>query len=195
MFEAMTIRILAFAGSLRKKSFNRGLVRAAVELASDGLQIDAATIDGIPLYDPDLEREEGIPEAVEALKKRVKSADGVLIATPEYNNGMPGVAKNAIDWLSRPPSELSEHFGAKPVGLIGATPGRGGTLSAQNTWLPVLRSLGATYFSQETLYVRGAGDLFDDDGNLTDESTRERLGRYLEAFAEAIARLRASAAG
>ncbi len=186
----MTIRILAIAGSLRKKSFNRGLVRAAVELAPEEVVIDAATIDGIPLFDADLEREEGIPEPVQALKKRVQQADGVLLATPEYNNGMPGVAKNAIDWLSRPPAEIDEHFGGKPMGLIGATPGRGGTISSQNTWLPVLRALGATYFSRKSLYVRGAGDLFDDDGNLTDAKTRELLGEYLEGFAEEITRLR-----
>ena len=182
----MSVRILAFAGSLRKASYNRGLVRAAVELAPEGVTVEAGTIDGIPLYDADVEKADGIPEPVQALKKKLKAADGLLIATPEYNHGMPGVAKNAIDWLSRPPADIGEHFGGKPVGLIGATPGRGGTISSQNTWLPVLRALGTRYFSAKTLFVAGAGKLFDDQGDLTDDTIRKLLGEYLEAFAENI---------
>src|SRR5262245_65484963 len=99
-------RIVGIAGSLRKASFNVALLRAARELAPAGTEIEIASIAGIPLYDGDLESEKGIPDTVTALKERIKSADGLLLATPEYNNSMPGVLKNAIDWLSRPPKDI-----------------------------------------------------------------------------------------
>src|SRR5262249_42079945 len=125
------LTILGISGSLRRGSYNSMLLRAAVELAPEDTRIDVASIAGIPLYDGDLEAEKGIPEPVRQLKDRIAQADGLLLVTPEYNNSIPGVFKNAIDWLSRPASDIPHVFGGRPVALAGATPGRGGTLLAQ----------------------------------------------------------------
>jgi NAD(P)H-dependent FMN reductase len=119
---------------------------------------------------------------VTALKDRVAAADGLLLVTPEYNNGLPGVFKNAVDWLSRPSSDIPRIFGGKPVALIGASPGNFGTILSQAAWLPVLRTLGADYWAGGRLLVSHAGQAFDDEGNLIDELVRERLGAYLAGF-------------
>ena len=134
--------ILGISGSLRRGSYNAALLRAAAELAPAGVRIEMASIRGIPLYDGDVETESGIPSAVRALKERIASADGVLLVTPEYNNSIPGPFKNAIDWLSRPPADIPRVFGDRPVALMGATIGQGGTGLSQAAWLPVLRVLG-----------------------------------------------------
>jgi len=157
-------RLLALPGSLRKGSFNAALARAAAGLVPADVEIEVGSIVGIPLYDADLEAEQGIPEPVRALKERIVAADGLIFATPEYNNGIPGVAKNAIDWLSRPPADIPRVFGGLPVTLIGATPGAGGTMLAQAAWLPVLRTLGAAPWFGPKLYVSGAGRAFAVDG-------------------------------
>src|SRR5215469_2795075 len=124
-------RIIGISGSLRRASFNSMLLRAASQLAPDGTTIEIASIRGIPLYDGDVESAEGIPTPVEELKTRIAEADGLLIVTPEYNNSIPGVLKNAIDWLSRPADDIRKVFGGRPVAVIGATPGQAGTLLAQ----------------------------------------------------------------
>ena len=134
--------LLGISGSLRQGSLNTALLREAVTLMPTGSTLELATLHGIPLYDGDLETREGIPEAVQAMKQRIKACDGVLLATPEYNNGIPGVMKNAIDWLSRPADENPNVFGGRPFAVIGASPGGFGTILAQNAWLPVLRTLG-----------------------------------------------------
>lgn len=108
----------------------------------EGATLDADGIDGISLYDGDEEVATGIPPAVAALKRKLLSADGLLLVTPEYNNSIPGPFKNAIDWMSRPPDEAAQHFKGRPVAVIGASPGGFGTALAQNAWLPVLRTLG-----------------------------------------------------
>src|SRR6202023_2384866 len=115
--------ILGIAGSLRRGSLNAALLRAAVELAPSGTTIQSASIRGIPLYDGDVE-EQGIPPAVAELKEKIVAADALLLVTPEYNNSIPGVFKNAIDWLSRPPADVPRVFANSHVALIGASPGR-----------------------------------------------------------------------
>ena len=135
-------RIIGISGSLRRASFNSMLLRAASQLAPDGTTIEIASMRGIPLYDGDVESAEGIPAPVQELKTRIAEADGLLIVTPEYNNSIPGVLKNAIDWLSRPAVDIPKVFGGRPVAVIGATPGPAGTSLAQAAWLPVLRTLG-----------------------------------------------------
>ncbi len=132
-------RILALSGSLRTGSFNTALARAAKAQAPAGVTVEVATLHGIPLYDGDVEEAEGIPVSVEALKSAIREADGVLLVTPEYNNGIPGVFKNAIDWASRPPKDSAALFRGRPFALIGASPGGFGTILSQNGWLPVLR--------------------------------------------------------
>lgn len=121
--------LLGISGSLRKGSFNTALLRAAVDLMPAGSTLELATLHEIPLYNGDLETREGIPDAVQTLKQRIKACDGVLLATPEYNNGIPGVLKNAIDWLSRPADGIPEVFGGRAFAVIGASPGGFGTPS------------------------------------------------------------------
>ena len=159
------------------------LLRAAAELAPAVTTIAIESIRDIPLYDNDVETSGGVPGIVQALKDKITGADGLLIATPEYNNSIPGVAKNAVDWLSRPPADIPRVFGNKPVVVMGATPGQNGTLLAQAAWLPVIRTLGTAYWSGGRMIVSGASRLFDPDGRLTDEPTRERLKKFIEGFA------------
>ena len=175
--------ILGLSGSLRRASFNTGLLRAAAELAPEGVRIDARTLHGVPLYDGDLETAEGLPEAVVALQEALGAADGLLLVTPEYNNGVPGVFKNAIDWMSRGPG--LKLFRGKPVAVIGASPGGFGTTQAQSHWLPVLRTLGTRPWFEGRLMVSRSRDLFDTEGNLSDVETRERLGAFIAGFAAA----------
>lgn len=179
--------IVGLSGSLRKGSFNTALLRAAAGLVPEGCSVEMASIQGIPLYDGDLEAAEGVPEAAGRLKDRIAAADGLLLATPEYNNGIPGAFKNAIDWLTRPPQDIRRVFGGRPVAVIGATPGGMGTVHAQTAWLPVLRTLGTRPYFGRLLYVSGAGKAFDESGELVDEDLRQRLQKYLAGFAEFVA--------
>jgi len=174
--------LVGIAGSLRQSSYNAALLRAAAELAPDGTRIEIATLAGIPLYDGDLESREGIPEAVARLKDTIAAASGLLLATPEYNNSMPGVFKNAIDWLSRPPGDIGRVFGGKPVALMGATPGAGGTRLGQAAWLPVLRVLGTRPWYGKSLYVGQAAQMFDSNWRLQDEKTRKALQGFVTGF-------------
>ena len=147
--------IVGISGSLRRASYNTSLLDAAAALMPKYTQLRIETIRGIPLYDGDLEAAEGIPQPVTALKEAVATADALLLATPEYNNSIPGVFKNAIDWLSRPPADISRVFRGKPVAVIGATPGGFGTILGQNAWLPVLHALGAELWAEGHSSSRG----------------------------------------
>jgi chromate reductase, NAD(P)H dehydrogenase (quinone) len=178
-----TTKIVGIAGSLRKASFNAALLRAAAELAPEGTEVEIASIAGIPLYDGDAEAEHGLPEAVTALKDRIADASGLLLVTPEYNNSIPGVFKNAIDWLSRPARDIPRVFGDKAVALMGATPGQGGTRLSQAAWLPVLRTLGMRVWSGKLLYVSGAGQVFDAEGRMVDEKIKKLLSELMRGFA------------
>ena len=179
-------RIIGLSGSLRRHSFNTGLLRAAAGSMPVGVSLDVHTPQGIPLYNGDTEVAEGLPSAVTKLKEAIAAADGLLLATPEYNNGIPGVFKNTIDWLSRPPEGNAGIFVGKPVALIGASPGGFGTLLAQDAWLSVLRTLGTRPWFEGRLLVSRAGGLFDAQGELTDETTREQLRTFLAGFAAFI---------
>ena len=176
-------RILGISGSLRAGSFNTALLRVAQQTAGEGIEFEAATLHGIPLYDGDAEAASGIPEAVSALKERIVASDGVLLVTPEYNNGVPGVFKNGIDWLSRPAGDIARVFGGKPFALIGASPGGFGTILSQNHWLPVLKTLGVDLWAGSKLYVSRAGQAFDANGALVDDKVRAQLADFLRGFA------------
>ena len=176
-------RILGISGSLRAGSFNTALLRAAEKSAGEGIAFETATLHGIPLYDGDVEAASGIPEAVDALKARIVASDGVLLVTPEYNNGVPGVFKNAIDWLSRPAGDIPRVFGGKPFALIGASPGGFGTILSQNHWLPVLKTLGVDLWAGSRLYVSRAGQAFDANGELADDKVRAQLAEFVRGFA------------
>lgn len=158
------------------------LLRAAVEAVPAGSTIQIESIRDIPLYDGDVEAEQGIPQAVQQLKARIVAADGLLIVTPEYNNSMPGVLKNAIDWLSRPPADIPRVFRGRPVAIMGATPGQGGTLLSQAAWLPVVRTLGMRPWFEGRVNVSGAGKVFDTDGRVADEAIRDRIRTFVEGF-------------
>lgn len=175
-------KIVGISGSLRKESLNSALLREAARLMPEGATLEIATIEGIPLYHGDEEEAQGIPPTVTALKEAIAAADGVLLVTPEYNNGMPGVFKNAIDWASRPPADIGRVFGGRPFAVIGASPGNFGTILAQDSWLPVLRTLGTKPWCGGRLMVSRASGLFDKNGQLTDEGTRGRLRDFLVGF-------------
>jgi chromate reductase len=177
------IKIVGVSGSLRRASYNTGLLNAAKEGLPADVSLDIATIRGIPLYDGDVEAADGIPPAAAALKAAFAAADGLLLVTPEYNNGMPGVFKNAIDWASRPPADIEKVFGGKRVAVIGASPGGFGTILAQTHWLPVLRTLGAQLWTGGRLMVPRAGSAFDAEGRLTDDAVRQRLQQFVAGFA------------
>ncbi|WFU12443.1 NAD(P)H-dependent oxidoreductase (plasmid) [Rhizobium sp. CB3090] len=177
------MRILGISGSLRKGSFNTALLNAAVELAPPGVEFIARTIHGVPLYDADIEAAEGIPETVSELKELTAASDGLILFTPEYNNSLPGVFKNAIDWMSRPSSDIARIFRAKPVAVLGASPGNFGTVLSQTAWLPVLRTLGTHPWFGGRLMVSRAGSVFDADGKIVDEKVKQSLAIFIEGFA------------
>jgi chromate reductase len=182
-----TTKILGLSGSLRAGSYNTALLRAAVALNDDALHIEPMTLHGIPLYDGDVEQRDGTPPAVRALKERILDSDGLLLVSPEYNNGVPGVFKNAVDWLSRKTPGLPDVFAGRPVAVIGASPGGFGTVLAQAHWLPVLRTLGARVYSSGRVAVSRAGSVFDPDGNLKDEAVVANLREFVQGFARYVA--------
>ena len=178
--------LVGISGSLRRHSFNAGLLRAARDELPQGSRLEIASIAEVPLYNADIEEAEGIPPNVAALKEAIAAADGLLLATPEYNNGIAGVFKNAIDWISRPPADIPRIFGARPVAIIGASPGGFGTILAQNDWLPVMRTLGAQLWTGGRLMVSGAAKAFDAEGNLVDDAVRTRLRQFMDDFVASI---------
>ena len=173
--------ILGISGSLRIGSFNTTLLRAAQAMIPEGFQFTIGTIEGIPLYDGDLEAS-GFPPAVTALKDAIAAADGLLLATPEYNNAIPGVFKNAIDWLSRPAADIPRVFRGKPTAIIGASPSGFGTVLSQAAWLPVMRFLGVDLWSGRLLVSRANG-VFDGFGGITDAAVKEQLRTFVSGFA------------
>jgi len=175
--------IIGLCGSLRRGSFNLMLLHAAADAAPAGTSIEIESIREIPLYDGDFEAEHGSPPSVDRLKRRIAGADGVLIVTPEYNGSMPGVLKNAIDWLSRPPSDIGRVFRARPVALMGATPGRGATALSQAAWLPVLRSLGMRPWFEGSVLISEASTVFDRNGRVIDAAVQNRIRTFVEGFA------------
>jgi chromate reductase len=173
------VRVLGFAGSLRAGSYNRALLRSAQELAPAGLAIEIYESIDLPLYNGDVEAR-GDPEPVAAFKAAVRQADAILIATPEYNYGVPGVLKNAIDWASRPPGEAP--LGGKLAGIIGASTGIVGSARAQLQLRQAFTFTNTVAMLQPEVLVSRAHEKFDGAGRLTDEATRTFLQQYLETF-------------
>ena len=186
-------QIVGLSGSLRKGSFNAMLLRAAGALAPAGTRVQEEGIHGIPLYDGDVEVA-GIPATVQALKDKVAAADGLLLVTPEYNNSLPGPMKNAIDWLSRPSADIARVFRGRPVAVMGATPGPGGTGMAQAAWLPVLRTLGTVPWFGARLQIASAGNVFDAEGGIKDEKIKAQVTAFMVGFSAFVAQLRGAGA-
>lgn len=182
--------ILDLSGSLRQGSYNSALLRAAATLMPQGSHLAIGTIAGIPLYHGDLEAAQGLPEAVVRLKDAIRACDGLLLATPEYNNSISGVFKNAIDWASRPNADIPGVFGGRPVAIMGASPGAFGTLLGQDAWLPVLRTLGVQLWSEGRLLLPRAHQAFDEDGMLADPAMIERLRTFMAGFVAFVDRCR-----
>jgi chromate reductase len=175
-----TLKVLAFSGSLREKSYNTALVREARRLAPAGMAIDVASIRDVPLYDADLEAG-GFPAAVTTLSRKVQDADALLIATPEYNFSIPGVLKNVIDWLSRPP--LDKALAGKPVAIVGAG-GRLGSARAQYHLRQVCGCLSMLPVPRPELFVLNAWEKFDEQGRLKDEAVARQVTELLTALAD-----------
>jgi chromate reductase, NAD(P)H dehydrogenase (quinone) len=186
----VTDKVVAFAGSLRRKSFNRALIEAARQLAPEGMTIEPIEIGGLPFYNADLEAE-GDPAAVATFKTAVSTADAVLIATPEYNDGIPALLANALDWGSRLPGRAP--LTGKPVAIMGASPSQIGTARAQLHLRQVLGHIQARVLPPPELLIARAHERFDAGLRLTDESTRRVLLDLLERFARWIGRERAAA--
>lgn len=179
------LRILGFAGSLRAGSYNAALLRAAQQQAPAGMTIEIFDLRQVPLYGGDVEAV-GDPPGVTAFKAAIRAADGVLMATPEYNHGVPGVMKNAVDWASRPPRGAA--LDAKPVAIMGASPGVTGTARGQSQLRQAFEFTNSFAMPQPELLVFRAHEKFDAEGRLTDPPTAEFLGKFLVAFAAWVRR-------
>lgn len=183
------LRFLGIAGSLRQGSYNRGLIRAAVELAPADVTIEVYEgLGSIPPYDGDVEAQ-GDPAPVQQFKARIRAADALLIATPEYNYGVPGVLKNAIDWASRPPKDSVLHH--KPVALMGASTGSFGTTRSQLALRQSFVFTKSFALLEPEVYVFRAAERFDAEGNLIDQPTRDHVQRLVEGLATWTRGLRA----
>ncbi len=175
------VRLLGFAGSLRKGSYNRALLRAAIEVTPPEVTVETIEIADIPLYNADLESS-NMPETVLRFKQQIAAADGLLIATPEYNYSIPGGLKNAIDWASRPAA--TSVLRSKPIGIMGTAGGRFGSVRAQLALRQVFLFTESHVMLKPEMILPNAAQLFDEHGTLTDDDTREHLARFMLALAD-----------
>jgi chromate reductase, NAD(P)H dehydrogenase (quinone) len=173
------LQVLGFAGSLRQASHNRALLRTAKELTPPELNIEIFDLLPIPMFNEDVEAK-GDPESVQNFKKKIGEADGLLIATPEYNYGIPGVLKNAIDWASRPPGKSTLY--GKPAAIMGASQGAGGTIRSQLALRQTFLFVEVHTMLKPEILIASSRDKFDDKGNLSDQRTREFLIKFLKSF-------------
>ncbi|EQD37120.1 glycerol-3-phosphate dehydrogenase (NAD(P)(+)) [mine drainage metagenome] len=179
-------KILGIAGSLRKDSYNKALLKVIAGLAPAGVEIEVFELDSIPLYNQDIDTPELMPQSVRSLKDKIKKADAVLFVTPEYNRSMPGVLKNAIDWASRPYNDNS--FDDKPVATIGATDGMLGTAVAQYHMREIFSFLNAHPMERPQLFVSGISKKIV-DGNIQDEELKKLLMQFIENLVAWAARI------
>jgi chromate reductase len=179
------MKVLGISGSLRKASFNTALLRAAKQLAPAGMSIEEHSLAEIPLYDEDVRRL-GYPPAVQALRQAVAAADALLFVTPEYNYSVPGVLKNAIDWVSRPPDQP---FAGKPVALMSASEGARGGARAQYHLRQICVFVDLHALNKPELFVGRAAEKFNASLELSDEPTRKAVTALLESLARWTARL------
>jgi chromate reductase len=181
------VKVLGFAGSLRKDSYNKAALRAAQELLPPGMTLETCDLAPIPLFNEDVERDE-FPAAVVEFKERIAAADALLIATPEYNYSIPGVLKNALDWASRPPGQSS--LSGKPLAIMGASSGYFGTARAQYHLRQICVVLNMHPVNSPEIFISGAASKFDETGKLTDGMFRDGISKLLKALQEWTIRLR-----
>ncbi len=180
------VKVLGFAGSLRKNSFNKAILRAALELAPKDVKIEAFDLEGIPVFNQDLELQ--VPKKVKEFKAKIRDADAILIATPEYNYSVPGVLKNAIDWASRPYGDNS--FQGKPVALMSASNGILGGARAQYHLRQSFVFLNMYPINKPEVIVTYAAEKIDESGKVTDQRTRDLIRQLLESLANWTRKLR-----
>ena len=180
------IQILGIAGSLRRQSYNRSALRAAKELAPEGVTIDIFELDGIPGFNED--EQQNPPARIVEFKKRIRAADALLFVTPEYNYSVPGVLKNAIDWASRPYGDSV--WSGKPAAIMGASMGNIATARAQYHLRQIFVFLNVFPLNQPEVMIGNASERFDANGNLTDESTKKHIRKLLESLVDWTNRLR-----
>jgi chromate reductase, NAD(P)H dehydrogenase (quinone) len=180
------VEVAAIVGSLRRQSYNRGLLRTAMLLQPEGMHIYEVPIDRLPFYDEDVDRQDD-PPPVRELKQALQRADALLIFTPEYNYSIPGVLKNALDWASRPSGRSV--LRGKPAAIMGAAAGRSGTMRAQLHLRDILLTIGLFTLPEPEVYVTFAADKFNALGELTDQTSLDgarQLLRNLQEWALAI---------
>lgn len=175
-----TYKVAGISGSLREDSYNTATLRAALELAPDTLHIEIITLDDVPLFDQDVEAK-GWPDRVQRLRDQVDAADAVIFASPEYNYSITGVLKNAIDWLSRPEGDAP--LNGKPVSIVGATPSFVGTARGQAHLRQIVYYNAMPLLPTAEVLIARASERFDDEGRLTDQTTRDVLAKMLDKFA------------
>jgi len=180
------LRIAGLCGSLRAESLNRKALKLAASMMSAGTEVDVLDIRDVPMFDGDV-LAAGVPESVRALAQRVRDADGVLIATPEYNFSIPGVLKNALDWLSRGDNQP---FNGKPVAILSASPGPLGGARVQYDLRKVLLFLNASVLVKPEVFIGGAASKFSASGECTDEATGTFVQQQMDAFTAWIAATR-----
>lgn len=178
------MKIVGISGSLRKESWNTAVLHVAADLLA-GHELTIAEIGDLPLMNQDLEQDGKFPVSVERLRAQISAADALLFATPEYNASIPAPLKNAIDWASRPANTLA----GKPAAIIGVSPGALGTARAQYPLRQTLGVLNVVLLGQPEVFIGGAAQKFQ-DGKLTDEATRDFLGKALTAFVGLAERVR-----
>lgn len=183
---AATATVAAFAGSLRKGSYNRMLLRAVLELAPPSVLVAPFAVDDVPLYNGDLDDENNPPPPVKRLRDAIRAADALLIVSPEYNCSIPAVTKNVLDWASRDESVLNE----KPAAVIGASPGGFGTIRMQMQVRQIAVFTNMHFINEPQIYVSRCREKFDSEGRLTDESVRKQIPELLSALAAFALRLR-----
>jgi chromate reductase len=176
------MKILGIAGSLRKASYNRGALRAAQQLCPQGAKIEAFELDGIPPFNQDEERNP--PQKVVDLKNRIRAADAILLVTPEYNYGMPGVLKNAIDWASRPYGDSA--WNGKPAAIMSAAMSMGGGVRAQYQLRQAFVFLNMDAVVQPEVAIGNATERFDEQGNLKDETSKKLIAQLLQNLVQKV---------
>lgn len=173
-------RLAIIVGSLRRDSINRKLAKATAALAAKDFTIDWLKLDDVPMYNGDLEAD--LPASVKRIKDQIKTADAVLLVTPEYNRSIPPVMKNAVDWASRPYG--ASVWGGKPVAIMGVTPGAIGTAAAQQHLRNVLAAVGAVTLPQPEVFITYKEGMTDDKNEFTDAKTKDFIGKFIRRLAE-----------